>query len=135
VKYRNSLLICTNSNFRFFSSLYLIIFLCSSIRLTQFILLQSIFFRAEIYRGRLFTHQYTVDVCTVTIYNNWSWNKQLHKSSKCILWCSPKCYYYCSFFFRLFPAVQFPNTINTQDFLFISNTTKVYDRPRFPINR
>jgi len=44
---------CTNSNFRFFSSLFLIIFLCSSIRLTQFILLQRRFFRAEIYRGWL----------------------------------------------------------------------------------
>ena len=45
---------CTYSNLRFYSSLYLIIFLCSSIRLTQLILLQRRFFRAEIYRGRLF---------------------------------------------------------------------------------
>ena len=36
---------CTNSSFGFFSSLLLIIFLCSSIRLTQLILLQRRFFR------------------------------------------------------------------------------------------
>ena len=35
---------CTNSSFEFFSSLFLIIFLCSSIRLTQLILLQRRFF-------------------------------------------------------------------------------------------
>jgi hypothetical protein len=34
----------TNSSFGFFSSLFLIIHLCSSIRLTQLILLQRIFF-------------------------------------------------------------------------------------------
>ena len=55
----------TNSSFGFFSSLFLIIHLCSSIRLTQLIQLQRRFFgrditrttfflRAEIYRGRLF---------------------------------------------------------------------------------
>ena len=43
---------CTNS-FGFFSSLFLIIFLCSSIRLTQLILLQRRFF-GQRYRGRLF---------------------------------------------------------------------------------
>ena len=56
---------CANSSFGFFSSLFLIIFLCSSIRLTKLILLQrrffgpryigyGFFFRTEIYRGRLF---------------------------------------------------------------------------------
>jgi hypothetical protein len=55
----------TNSSFGFFSSLFFIILLCSSIRLTQLILLQRRFFGpryieddlsvgAEIYRGRLF---------------------------------------------------------------------------------
>ena len=55
----------TNSSFRFFSSLFLINFLCSSIRLTLLILLQrrffgpryigdDFFFRAEIYRGLFF---------------------------------------------------------------------------------
>ena len=44
----------TNSSFGFFSSLFLIIFLCSSIWLAQLILLQRRFVRAEIYRGRPF---------------------------------------------------------------------------------
>jgi hypothetical protein len=35
---------CTNSSFGFFSSLFLISFLCSSIRLTQLIILQRRFF-------------------------------------------------------------------------------------------
>ena len=56
---------CTNSSFGFFSSLFLISFFCSPFRLTQLIPLQrrflgpryigdDFFFRAEIYRGRLF---------------------------------------------------------------------------------
>ena len=44
----------TNSSFGFFSSLFLIILLCSSIRLTQLILLQRRFFGRDIYRGDFF---------------------------------------------------------------------------------
>ena len=45
---------CTNSSFGFFSSLFLIIFLCSSIRLTQLILLQRRCFGPRYSWGRLF---------------------------------------------------------------------------------